>query len=624
MRLAELREEMALKRTEGAGAGAVFSWYMQLRLIDQLLVNQNLTPVEAEEIRGGGVGARASFMNVTVDETKSVVAPAAAAAKATTPAPASGGGRAAVGSSFAALEDLEDKVLSRSQRKKKKKAEESELVLEENVEVDKLEQQLAKVHSIDTASQVARRHATKHPKLSSTHIEEMSVRQLKRALEERGETFDVAWVGRPDERKLLQKHAITLRSMCLDATSRSGRFFKDASKASDGADSNAIEKIEKPATGSKARKDALSEGEAAAAKAESEAGDKRRQIVKEVEEAKAEAEAADRRERKKKIEVAIAQQRLYKTQGNLDNYIERSLKHQQGYEGSSSAAQAAREPPIEQPGAYAAQAEPLESSSSWARAAAPLTADISLAEPATAAEEEEQLQAALHASREAASFETHDSFHGSPFSSLYASPEAAALDAVVGAAAESDVFAEPQRLDQVVEGIRTHDVAHDATHSARMKKMMASLKGRSSDVRALEAEMSRRVGETARTVRGRNEAMSIKSSPQLERDERERKLSAFEAKLAAGDHSLGLRGAADSAARPPSAPFVFNARQDGSAKESLANDVDDTSNILPRTRDQARVQSAALSAAISDADESARALLAARSAAKIRGRLRES
>ena len=58
------------------------------------------------------------------------------------------------------------------------------------------------------------------------------MRQIKSALTERGESFDSAWVGRPDEKKKLVQHASSLRSMCIDATSsRSNRFFNDMEKA---------------------------------------------------------------------------------------------------------------------------------------------------------------------------------------------------------------------------------------------------------------------------------------------------------------------------------------------------------------------------------------------------------
>jgi len=122
-----------------------------------------------------------------------------------------------LGGGFAALDGLEDDTLSKWQRKQKKRREQTEL--EESMEADEMEQQLAKAHSLDTASKTANRAPAKHPRYSSAQIEEMTVRQLKRALEERGESFDLAWVGRPDERKLLQQHATSLRTMCTDASS---------------------------------------------------------------------------------------------------------------------------------------------------------------------------------------------------------------------------------------------------------------------------------------------------------------------------------------------------------------------------------------------------------------------
>jgi hypothetical protein len=66
----------------------------------------------------------------------------------------------------------------------------------------------------------ASRAPAKHPyRYSSAQIDEMTVRQLKRALEERGESYDLTWAERPDERKLLQQHATSLRTMCTDASS---------------------------------------------------------------------------------------------------------------------------------------------------------------------------------------------------------------------------------------------------------------------------------------------------------------------------------------------------------------------------------------------------------------------
>ena len=89
-RIAELRVEMA-----ALAAGEKRGWYMELRLIDQLLLNQHLEAAERDEIRGN---VDASFIAVKVKET----APPARAAVASVPKAV----RAGVGSSFAALEAL--------------------------------------------------------------------------------------------------------------------------------------------------------------------------------------------------------------------------------------------------------------------------------------------------------------------------------------------------------------------------------------------------------------------------------------------------------------------------------------------------------------------------------------
>ena len=85
----------------------------------------------------------------------------------------------------------------------------------------------------------------KYPKYSSAQIEEMTVRQLKRALEERGEGFDLAWVGRPDERQLLQEHATSLRTMCTDAS-----FGPDADSVDEFARFRDLQAISEPDAGS--------------------------------------------------------------------------------------------------------------------------------------------------------------------------------------------------------------------------------------------------------------------------------------------------------------------------------------------------------------------------------------
>ena len=73
------------------------------------------------------------------------------------------------------------------------------------VRIDELEKELAKSHSTESARRMSRRATTKHARFSRAQLDEMTVRQLKRALAERGETFDATWVGRPDEKKQLVK-----------------------------------------------------------------------------------------------------------------------------------------------------------------------------------------------------------------------------------------------------------------------------------------------------------------------------------------------------------------------------------------------------------------------------------
>ena len=96
-------------------------------------------------------------------------------------------------------------------------------------QVDELEKELSKAHSTDTARPAGKRAPSKLPRFTRKQIEDMTVRQLKRAFEERGESFDSSWVGRPDEKKLLQGHAVRLRSLCVEAIS--ARFFSDAKHA---------------------------------------------------------------------------------------------------------------------------------------------------------------------------------------------------------------------------------------------------------------------------------------------------------------------------------------------------------------------------------------------------------
>lgn len=339
-RLEELLADMAQQVAIGR---PLHAWYMELRLIDQLLLNSRLSTAESEEIRRGGADGEAVFMEVVTirggsngrGSSASKAQGGGSNGDSSSSAGTGGGGgkgeatRPLRSGLFSALEKAGEHgdALSRSQLKKKKYAMESEgeLEQEESIAADELEQQLSKAHSIDTTGRTNRRAAVKHPKFSSSQIEEMSVRQIKRALEIRGESFDRAWVGRPDEKKLLQQHASKLRSMCTDASS--ARFFKDVAKHEVGVDA-VVDAIVSTNPQSKA---AEKHGkDAQEAEHEAEQNDRRRKIAAEAERRRADMEEAERRdrerERRRKIAEAIDQQRLDKAQGNLEANIKKSLK----------------------------------------------------------------------------------------------------------------------------------------------------------------------------------------------------------------------------------------------------------------------------------------------------------
>jgi len=92
-------------------------------------------------------------------------------------------------------------------------------VLESNDPRDELEQQLAKSHStaVDPSSAVAKR--PKHKKLKREQLEQMTVKQIRRALADRGIGDEVGgqWVDKPDELKLLREYAKSLPSVCEEA-----------------------------------------------------------------------------------------------------------------------------------------------------------------------------------------------------------------------------------------------------------------------------------------------------------------------------------------------------------------------------------------------------------------------
>ena len=117
-------------RAEG-GQTALRQWYEQLRLIDQLLLNQHLQPDEVEEIRGGSNASFFMEVSIGVDpaplRANKPVAPAAPKGAAHAAAAKDGAKDVKLGSSFAALEVLDglegEQPLSRSQLKKKAKQE---------------------------------------------------------------------------------------------------------------------------------------------------------------------------------------------------------------------------------------------------------------------------------------------------------------------------------------------------------------------------------------------------------------------------------------------------------------------------------------------------------------------
>ena len=240
-----------MSRRKAAGE-SLRAWYLEIRLVDQLLLLEHLQPAERSEllrepdevapaVASGTEGS--TFMEVKALPSR---AGRVAGSGGSTGGGASRGGSGeggGLGGGFAALDGLEDETLSKWQRKQRKRKEQAEH--EESIEADEMEQQLAKAHSLDTASKAVNRAPAKHPRYSSAQIEEMTVRQLKRALEERGEGFDLAWVGRPDERQLLQEHATSLRTMCTDAS-----FGPDADSVDEFARFRDLQAISEPDAGS--------------------------------------------------------------------------------------------------------------------------------------------------------------------------------------------------------------------------------------------------------------------------------------------------------------------------------------------------------------------------------------
>lgn len=256
MREEEVRADWAHRREQaerGNLAKQTFAeWYRSLPLCDQQVMNRCLTTAESDEIAAASEG----FMSVTKMVTK--------AAKASNPFASLGlVGDEGEGLTRSQLKKArrdaerkqalaEEEEKSEQRRKERADAKEAKVssaaakakakevvpvasgaaggTLEPKAvdgqkadEEDALERRLAKPHSTATvAPPTAKRAANK--KRWRSELEKLTVRQLKAAFKEAGETFDPSWAGRPDEQKLLRERAQSLRSMCKDPV-----YFADVS-----------------------------------------------------------------------------------------------------------------------------------------------------------------------------------------------------------------------------------------------------------------------------------------------------------------------------------------------------------------------------------------------------------
>ena len=255
-----MRADMEMCRAEGI---ALHAWYLNLPKASQLTLIKHLSEEERAEIEGEVDG----FLKTKTTNSRprqDGAAQRAAAAVHGGPSGGYGGQQSgqhnaygghgqynayggyggAPRSLFAGLEEVQlDRTtsllnMSKGQRKALARRREQEaeelsrdmggLVLEQNREPAELEQELARSHSTATEGRKEKKGSSReHKKLSREAIDNMTVRQVRRALEERGEK--PVGMGQPDELKRLRDHAKSLRSVCLHPVDhKSSRLFAQA------------------------------------------------------------------------------------------------------------------------------------------------------------------------------------------------------------------------------------------------------------------------------------------------------------------------------------------------------------------------------------------------------------
>jgi len=231
--LAEMRAAMEIARREGR---SVHAWYSELPLELKLILDKDLSPSEKSEI----ASKMDAFLTVNPAkpawpakalQTESGAATCRASASGSSTSSSSGGGggggKPTADAGFSALEievDLMPKTRAEL-KKERRRAEQAvraggpaALLLneeEERLEEEQLEKQLSMAHSTATLKKAA--PAKKLKRLSVEEIDNMKLKALRRALEERGERYS-EWEGKPDEIKQLRTYAKSLRSVCLTAT----------------------------------------------------------------------------------------------------------------------------------------------------------------------------------------------------------------------------------------------------------------------------------------------------------------------------------------------------------------------------------------------------------------------
>ena len=163
--------------------------------------------------------------------------------------PVTGAGYTAL-SVDAAPDESDEKSKAQRKRERQRKAREeaeSDAVLESNEERDELEQQLARSHSTATSASAAgsRRTQSHLKKLSGKEIDELTIRQLRRALTDRGigDEERGKWVSKPDESKLLRAFAKTLPSVCSESLGKSKRHFMVHDKNLEANDKRSVDEL---------------------------------------------------------------------------------------------------------------------------------------------------------------------------------------------------------------------------------------------------------------------------------------------------------------------------------------------------------------------------------------------